>query len=60
MFNRKKKLTLRQIHELYLLLKPYLPEKEEKYLIDEVDAMLEEQTQKIKEEIAKELNGEKP
>lgn len=37
----------------------YTIESREK-ILDEVDAMLEEQTQKIKEEIAKEPNGEKP
>lgn len=38
---KKKKLTLEQIHGLYLLLLPYIPEKEEKFLIDQVDKMLE-------------------
>lgn len=46
MFKRKqKKLTLRQIHELYLLLKYTLPEKEEEYLIDEFDKILEKMTE---------------
>lgn len=38
---KKKKLTLEQIHSLYLLLLPYIPEKEEALLIDQVDKMLE-------------------
>lgn len=41
---RQKKLTLRQVHELYLLLKPTLPEKEKKYLLNEIDEMLEKIT----------------
>lgn len=40
LFTRKKKLTLRQVHELYLLLKHALPEKEEKFLIDQVEYIL--------------------
>ena len=40
----KRKLTLREIHKLYLLLKPFLPEKEEEYLIDEVDAIIDKIT----------------
>ena len=38
---KPKKLSLRQIHRLYLLLKPVLPEKEEAYLIDEAEKLLE-------------------
>ncbi len=38
---KKKKLTLEQIHNLYLILLPHIPEKEEKFLIDQVDKMLE-------------------
>jgi hypothetical protein len=41
MFKRKpKKLTLRQVHSLYLLLRSCLPEKEERYLIDEIGSMV--------------------
>jgi hypothetical protein len=35
-----KQLTLPQIHRLYLLLRNCLPEKEEQYLIDEIEAMV--------------------
>ena len=38
---KPKKLNLRQIHSLYLLLKPFLPPKEEKYLIDEVEKIVD-------------------
>lgn len=41
MFSNKKKLTLREIHEVYLLLEHALPEKEESYLIDELDTILD-------------------
>jgi hypothetical protein len=41
---KKKKLTLREVHKLYLLLKPFLPEKEEDYLIYEVIKILEKIT----------------
>jgi hypothetical protein len=34
-------LNLRQIHKLYLLLKDCLPEKEEDYLIDEIESVIE-------------------
>jgi hypothetical protein len=40
----KKKLTLREIHKLYLLLKDCLPEKEEEFLIHEVVVILEKIT----------------
>lgn len=43
-FKRKlkpKKLTLRQIHSLYLLLRHALPKKEEKYLIDQIQYILQ-------------------
>lgn len=36
----KRKLTLREMHQLYLLLKPFLP-KEEKYLIHEIIKIME-------------------
>jgi hypothetical protein len=35
-----KKLTLREIHSLYLLLRSSLPQKQETYLIDEIDKMI--------------------
>ena len=35
-----KKLTLREMHRLYLLLRDCLPEKEERYLVDEIEAMV--------------------
>ena len=41
MFSKKKKLTLREIHEVYLLLEHALPEKEEAFLIDELDTLLD-------------------
>lgn len=42
MFKRKqKKLTLRQVHELYLLLRHAIPSEEEKYLIDEIEAIVD-------------------
>jgi hypothetical protein len=41
---KKKKLTLREIHKLYLLLKNCLPEKEEEFLIDEIDVILDKAT----------------
>ena len=44
---QKKKLNLREIHQLYLLLKPCLPEKEEEFMIDEVDEILERVTPEI-------------
>lgn len=44
---KKKKLTLREIHKLYLLLKPCLPEKDEEYLIDEMEAILDKITPDI-------------
>lgn len=34
-------LTLREIHKLYLLLRSCLPEKEEAYLIDEIEKMVD-------------------
>lgn len=34
-------MTLQEIHKLYLLLRDYLPEKEEKYLLDELIAIFE-------------------
>lgn len=37
---KPKKLTLREIHELYLLLRSCLPEKDETYLIDEIGRMI--------------------
>ena len=37
---KPKKLTLREIHKLYLLLRHSLPEKEESYLIDEIERMV--------------------
>ena len=37
----KKKLTLREIHSLYLILKDCLPAKEEDYLLDEIDKVLD-------------------
>lgn len=37
---KPRKLTLREIHKLYLLLRHSLPEKEEQYLIDEIEAMV--------------------
>ena len=41
MFKRKpKKLNLRQVHELHLLLKHCLPEKDEELLIDQVEYVL--------------------
>lgn len=40
MFLLKKKLTLREIHALYLVLEHALPEKEEDYLIDQIDSLL--------------------
>lgn len=41
MFKRKpKKLSLRQVHELYLLLRPYLPETTNEFLIDEIEAVV--------------------
>lgn len=41
MFKRKpKKLSLRQIHELYLLLKPYLPKEDYRLLIDQTEYIL--------------------
>ncbi len=36
----KKKLTLREIHQLYLSLKDSLPEKEEDLLIDEIEKIM--------------------
>ena len=36
-----RKLTLPKIHQLYLLLRDYLPEQEERYLIDELIAIFE-------------------
>jgi hypothetical protein len=44
---KKKKLTLREIHKLYLLLKPCLPEKEEEFLIDEMDSILDKMTEEV-------------
>lgn len=38
---KKKKLTLRKIHELYLLLKPFLPEQDEAFLIDQVEKIVQ-------------------
>lgn len=38
---KPKKLTLREIHSLYLLLKSSLPAKEESYLLDEIEKMIE-------------------
>jgi hypothetical protein len=40
----KRKLTLREIHQLYLTLKDCLPEKEEKYLVDEIIKILKKIT----------------
>lgn len=41
MFKRKpKKLNLRQVHELYLLLKPYLSETANEFLVDEIEAVV--------------------
>jgi hypothetical protein len=37
----KRKLTLREVHKLYFLLKPFLPEKEEEFLIHEVIKIME-------------------
>lgn len=37
---KPRKLTLREIHSLYLVLKDSLPEKEESYLIDEIQKMV--------------------
>lgn len=37
---KPKKLTLREIHLLYLTLKDSLPEREEQYLLDEVESMI--------------------
>lgn len=37
---QKKKLTLREIHALYLVLEHALPEKDEDYLIDQIDGLL--------------------
>lgn len=37
---KPKKLTLRQVHELYLLLKPYLPKQDEKLLVDQAKYIL--------------------
>jgi len=37
---KPKKLTLREIHSLYLILRHALPEKEETYLIDEIEKMV--------------------
>lgn len=36
-----RKLTLREIHKLYLLLVHTLPKKEEEYLVDEIDRILD-------------------
>lgn len=38
---KPRKLTLREMHRLYLLLRDCLPEKEERYLIDEIGQMVE-------------------
>jgi hypothetical protein len=40
----KRKLTLREIHQLYLLLKPCLPETDKEYLIYEVIDIMEKIT----------------
>ena len=40
----QKQLSLQEIHKLYLILKPYLPEKEEDYLIYEVIRIMEKIT----------------
>jgi hypothetical protein len=37
---KPKKLNLHEIHRLYLLLRSCLPEKEEAYLIDEIEKMV--------------------
>lgn len=37
---KPKKLNLHEIHKLYLLLRSCLPQKEELYLLDEVDKMV--------------------
>lgn len=37
---KPKKLNLHQIHKLYLLLRDCLPEKDEVYLIDEIEVMV--------------------
>lgn len=36
-----KQLNLREIHKLYLLLRHCLPENEERYLIDEIEGMVD-------------------
>lgn len=37
---KPKKLTLREIHKLYLLLRHSIPEKEEPYLLNEIEKMV--------------------
>jgi hypothetical protein len=53
MFNlkKKKKLTLHQVHELYLLLRTSLPEPEKKYLLDEIDWILDRITNETLEKV---------
>ncbi len=59
MWFKKKKLTLREIHQLYLLLKPCLPEKEEEYLVYEVITIMEKISPESFIESMKILHGNK-
>lgn len=63
MFKRKqkpKKLNLRQVHSLYLLLRHALPEEEERYLINEVEYILEHSKQGTLRKAVEILYGKVP